>query len=122
MTVLRVSNETRGRELGSRVGLADGVWTRLRGLIGRGPLPPGAGLLLEPCRAVHMHGMTQALDVAFLDREGQVVALYPNLAPGARTAWHKPARRALELPSGTLAATGTAVGDVLSWRPAEGDA
>lgn len=119
--MVRVWNRTRERELGSRVGVADGVWTRLRGLIGRGPLRPGMGLLIDPCRAVHMHGMRYALDVAFLSRQDDVVAVYPDLPPGARTPWHKPARRALELPAGTLAVTGTTVGDQIAMATA-GDA
>ena len=32
---------------------------------------------------------------------------------GARTRWHKAARDALELPAGTLVASGTAIGDTI---------
>jgi uncharacterized membrane protein (UPF0127 family) len=42
-----------------------------------------------------------------------VVATYHRLAPGARTRWHAGARDALELPAGTLAATGTLDGDTI---------
>ena len=68
-----------------------------------------------------MFGMKVPLDVALVDREGAVVALYPGLAPGARTSLHSAARRALELPTGTLAETGTVVGDVLTWQPAKSE-
>lgn len=110
MRLVRVANR-RGPVLGDRVGVADRWWPRFRGLLGRPSLGPGEGLLLEPCRAVHMLGMRFALDVAFLDRDGIVVAAYPNLRPGARTGWHRGAARALELPAGTLAASGTCEGD-----------
>jgi hypothetical protein len=110
MRVVRVSNR-RGPLLGDRIGVADRWWPRFRGLLGRAGLEPGEGLLLEPCRAVHMLGMRFALDIAFLDRDGTVVAAYPNLRPGARTGWHRGATRALELPAGTLAASGTREGD-----------
>lgn len=118
MKTLRVVNQTRGRELGERIWLADRWWPRLKGLIGR-QLEAGQGLVLAPCKAVHMHGMKQALDVAFVDGSGAVVAVYPDLAPGRRTRFHKPARKAIELPPGTLAQTGTQVGDVLLCRPSE---
>lgn len=88
--------------LGTQVGIADTFWRRLRGLLGRPPLQAGEGLLLRPCRAVHMHGMKYPLDVIFLDRSGAVVAIYEHLAPGAKTRWHRPAYEALELPAGTL--------------------
>jgi uncharacterized protein len=109
------TNLTRGRVLGTWVAVADRWWQRLRGLLGRSPLPAGAGLLLQPCRAVHMFGMRYAVDVAFLDRRGAVVAVYHRLAPGQRSRWHKGAAYALELPAGTLAMTGTREGDRLAW-------
>lgn len=100
-------------DLGSRVVLANTVWTRLKGLLGAPPLQPGEGMLLEPCQAVHMYGMKQALDVAFLGGEGQVIALYHGLRPGQRSKYHGKATQALELPVGTLSETGTSVGDRL---------
>lgn len=110
------TNVTRGRVLGTWIAVADRWWQRLRGLLGRAPLPAGAGLLLQPCRAVHMFGMSYAVDVAFLDRRGSVVAVYHRLAPGQRSRWHKGAAYALELPAGTLATTGTREGDRLAWE------
>lgn len=113
MRRLRAENVARGTLLGTRIGLADRWWPRLKGLWGRDRLDPGEGLLLRPCRAVHMLGMRLILDVAFLDAGGRVVALYPGLGPGARTRWHGAARDALELPAGTLADTGTREGDTI---------
>lgn len=116
MRTVRVTNATRGRTIAERAGLADNMWSRLRGLIGRSPLERDEGLVLRPCRAVHMYGMTYAIDVAFLDEDGTVVALYRELAPGARTHWHGSARSVVELPAGRLAETGTEVGDVVEIR------
>lgn len=113
MKTVRVTNATRGRPIAEHASLADSVWSRLRGLIGRGRLERDQGLVLRPCRAVHMYGMTYPIDVAFLDADGAVVALYRELAPGARTRWHGSARMAVELPAGRLAETGTEVGDVV---------
>jgi uncharacterized protein len=116
--IVRVRNVDRDAELGTRIGVADGWWSRSRGLLGRDALAPGEGLLLTPCRSIHMYGMRFPLDVAFLDREGTVVETYAELAPGRRTRWHRAARHALELPAGTLAATGTGPGDRLAWAAA----
>lgn len=108
-------------DLGSRVVLANTVWKRLKGLLGAPPLQPGEGMLLEPCQAVHMYGMKQSLDVAFLGGEGQVIALYHDLRPGQRSKYHRKARQALELPVGTLSETGTLVGDRLRVQLASDD-
>ena len=116
MTLLKVVNAERGAVLGSRIALADRWLSRLRGLLGRPELEPGEGLLLVPCGSVHMLGMRYAIDVALLNRERRIVSLHPRLAPGWRMAASPRARYALEVPVGTLAATGTAIGDRLEWQ------
>ena len=60
-----------------------------------------------------MAWMSIPLDVVFVDKTGAVVASYHALAPGDRTGWHSTALDALELPAGTLAATGTVNGDTI---------
>lgn len=122
MRFVSVVNRSRGRTLATRVGVADRWWLRLRGLLGRGPLSPGEGLLLLPCKSIHTFGMGQAIDVVFLDPEGRVVAQYPDLRPNRVSRHHREAISALELPSGTLAATGTLPGDDLLLEAAAGSA
>lgn len=119
MRTLKVVNATRGTGLGDRVWLADNVWTRLRGLIGRGPLTDGMGLMIVPCRGIHMYGMTYPIDVAFIDEGREIVAMYRELAPGARSKWHAASQYALELPPGKLAESNTEVGDHLEWTEKE---
>ncbi|MFQ5890174.1 MAG: DUF192 domain-containing protein [Gemmatimonadota bacterium] len=118
MRQVELTNVTRDASLGAQIAVADGWWTRLRGLLGRPPLEPGQGMLLSPCHSVHMYGMRQSLDVAFLDRAGRVVAMYPDLPPGRRTRWHSDAHQALELPPGMLGATRTQLGDTVKQAPA----
>ena len=74
-----------------------------------------ASVVLSLLHVAVMFGMRFALDVAFVARDGRVVALYPELPPGGRSRWHREAHAALELPAGTLARTGTRVGDVVEW-------
>lgn len=119
MRYLRAENQARGTVLGTRIGLADRWWYRLRGLLGRSSLEEGEGLLLRPCRAVHMAWMAFPLDVAFVDERGGVVASYRSLEPGGRTRWHSNAADALELPAGTLTATGTVEGDTIVYTEVE---
>ncbi len=119
MRTMRVTNTERGVVLGTSVRLADRWWPRMRGFLGRPAPEPGEGLLLTPCQAVHMFGMRFSLDVVFLDRDGVVVAVYEDLAPGKRTRVETKAIHALELPAGTVVATGTERGDRVAWVPSE---
>jgi hypothetical protein len=115
MRRVAITNRARSTSLGARVEVADGFWTRLRGLLGRGGLEPGGGLLLTPCKGVHMMGMRFPLDVLLLDEGRRVVGAYRELAPGKRTKLHREARHALELPAGTIERTGTREGDEIAW-------
>lgn len=116
MRKLNVANRTKERSLGHQVWLANGFWTRLRGLLGRPALEEGQGLLIAPSRGVHMYGMKYPLDVLLLDDAGTVVAVYPGLEPGRRTRVHREARFALELPVGSIGRTDTTEGDTLDWN------
>ncbi len=109
-------NTTRGTLLADRARHARTLWQRTRGLLGTAGLERGEGLVIEPCNSVHMFGMRYALDVVFADPEGMVVGLTENLRPWRATRMHRGARYAVELPVGTVAASGTQRGDVLAFE------
>lgn len=88
-------------------------------MLGRPNPEPGAGLLLDPCQAVHMYWMRFALDIAFLGKDGDVVAVYHELGPARLSGRHKDAMRALELRAGTLEQSGTRVGDRIELKPVD---
>lgn len=113
MTLLNVTREV---VLGAGVRRAADPWTRMVGLLGRASLGDGEGLWITPCPAVHTFLMRFPIDVLFLDRDGHVIRLAADLRP-YRWAWGgRHAHTALELPAGTIAATGTRIGDRLTLR------
>lgn len=112
----RVVNLTRQRTLAERADLAADALSRMRGLLGTRGLPDGGGLLLDPCNSIHMFFMRYPIDVAFIGRDDRVVGAVHAIGPWRMTRIHWRARRALELPAGTLQATATAVGDELSFE------
>jgi uncharacterized membrane protein (UPF0127 family) len=104
--------------------------SRHRGLSGRAPIPPYAGMLFVMPRAQEMAMVMRdcpvPIDVAFLDDAGVVVAIRemkpePPRAPGERLEHYEerlpvyasgaPARFAIETAGGRLRAVGLAVGD-----------
>lgn len=117
MKSVRLRNETRGRVLCDHCEVADNILTRVRGLLGRQSLPAGEGLLIVPCPSIHMFGMKFALDVIFITRDNVVTDFIENIAPGkayVAKAHPSKAHSAIELPVGTIAASGTQLGDQLS--------
>ena len=89
--------------------------SRMKGLLGRGELRPGEGLLLRPASAIHTFFMRFPIDAVFLDREWRIVGIAPGVAPG-RTAGRRGAKAVLELPAGESARRQIAVGDRLAFR------
>jgi uncharacterized membrane protein (UPF0127 family) len=116
MTNLAVSNTTRVRTLATKTHLARSYWQRLIGLMGRKTLAQGEGLIIDPCSSVHTHFMRFAIDVIYVNKDHFVVGIDPALAPWKIGHFYKKVRYVVELPSGTAAATGTQVGDVLNLR------
>ena len=110
-----VHNRTRGATLAANVQLADTPHSRRVGLLQHETLEPGEGLWIYPTQAIHTFGMRFPIDVAFLDRGLRVKRIYHRLAPFRLTSLVWGARSVLELASGSLASTGTAVGDELQF-------
>ena len=77
----------------------------------RGDFRNGWGLWIRPCRGVHTLAMGFPIDVVYLDRAGKVVHLEHNLQPWRFSPIRMQAASVLELPSHTVARTGTALGD-----------
>ncbi len=57
------------------------VVERMRGMLGKRPPPPGTGLWLSPCNAVHMFFMSYSLDIIYLNRDLQIVKIVSSLEP-----------------------------------------
>ena len=110
---LRIDNLTRGQSLVTRGKAAANFFTRLRGLIGRPPLEDGEGLLILPCNSIHTHFMGFTIDVLYVSRDHQIVAIDEAMKPWRFGRIHSRARFVVELPTGTVANTGARIGDQL---------
>ena len=60
---------------------------RARGLIGRPPPPPGRGLLIPRCNAIHTLFMRYPIDATFLDHAGRVVRCVRGIRPWRLFVW-----------------------------------
>jgi uncharacterized membrane protein (UPF0127 family) len=111
-----ILNRTRGTLLFERPRWALTVWQQARGLMFRKPGPKDCIIFLFlPSRPVsfHMFFVFEPIDIIALDGTGKVIALRENFRPW--TMWRPglDASAVVELPAGTIAKSGTAVGDVI---------
>jgi uncharacterized protein len=88
-----------------RVRVADRFWNRALGLLVGAPLDLTEGLLIAPCSSIHTIGMRYAIDAVFIDRDGRVLRVCPDVRVG-RMRFAPGARAVLELRSGMAAEHG----------------
>ncbi|MBI2861241.1 MAG: DUF192 domain-containing protein [Chloroflexi bacterium] len=111
-----VVNVTRGIELARECQLAESIFARSRGLLWRPPLKPGNGLAIRPCTAIHTFLMTYPIDVLFVGHCDLVLYTITAMPPYRVSPPVFRSRYVVELPAGTIAASGTMVGDQLALR------
>jgi len=113
----RARNLDRGADLAVRLETASSLWAQFMGLMGRRVLPQGDGLWLPGTNGIHMMFMRFAIDAVFVGRpeadgSRRVRSLHRRLPTWIGLVpliWG--ANGVLELPVGTIDATGTQVGD-----------
>jgi uncharacterized protein len=84
--------------LGREVRVARGPRVRFLGLACLAREEAGAGLLIPSCSSVHTFGMRFPLDLYFLGRQGEMVAVRKGVPP-RRLAFCGRARAVLEVPA-----------------------
>jgi uncharacterized protein len=105
----RVTRADDGAAVCERCVVADGMFTRMRGLLGRRYLAPDEGILLRPAASVHTAFMRFPIDVVFVDRELVVLKVVAEL-PAWRAAACRGAKATFELAAGEAARRGLAPG------------
>ncbi len=112
---MKALNARNGKVLSDNVSSAEGVFERMKGLLGRTGLDKGESLWIKPCRGIHTIGMRFAIDVLFLDSDNMVVAGMQDMVPNRLSRVVAVDSTVLELPAGILAATDTREGDKISF-------
>jgi hypothetical protein len=109
-------NLTRGTVLADDLEIADTLWGRFMGLMGRESLPAGRALWLTG-NGIHMFFMRFPIDAVFLGRpspdgDRPVLSIHRHVRPWIGIVpLVRGAAGVLELPVGTIDATATAPGD-----------
>lgn len=104
-------NVTSNKEIVHNLFVADTIFLRMKGLLGKNSLRNDEGLWIKPCKGVHTFGMKFPIDVLFLDRNNLVIAIKKELAPNRMTLIYPRAITVIELSSGMIEATATKIGN-----------
>ena len=114
-----VYNQTRESFLCLGVSLADTMFSRLKGLIGRLTLRLDEGLWLVPSSGVHTLGVLFPLDLVYLDETYTVIHLMEHFPRFQIAPFRSKAGSVLQLPVHTIYSSQTQMGDQLLICPAD---
>jgi uncharacterized protein len=110
-------NLDRGTVLAERLETAASLWAKFMGLMGRPSLAAGDGLWLPASNGIHMMFMRFPIDAVFVSKPGPDGSRSVKSVHRGLRAWTglvplvRGADGVIELPVGTIDATGTTVGD-----------
>lgn len=110
----KIINTTKNTTLAETAEIANTPLKRLIGLLGRKGLETDQGLIIMPCNSIHTFFMRFAIDVVFLDKNMQVVAISQALPPTRLFFAPLRSRLVIELPRGTIKRTNTQLKDIIS--------
>ncbi len=106
-----MTNVTKGTVLAEHSRRASGPFGRGIGLMGRRSLPAGDGLIIQPCNSVVSFFMRFPIDVLFMNGEGEILYILPEMVPWRTSKIVRGAKYVVELPAGTAESAQTEVGD-----------
>jgi len=106
-------NRTRTTYLATDLMIARTHWSRFRGLMATDSsrFSRGQGLWINPSHGIHTFAMRFPIDAVYLDRDRMVIHLEQDLKPWRMAAIRVQAASVLELPTGTISESLTALGD-----------
>ncbi|MFA9556304.1 DUF192 domain-containing protein [Evansella sp. AB-rgal1] len=112
---LKLVNLGNDRVIAANVNQAYSFFKRLKGLMFTKKLPIGDGLHIKPCPSVHTYFMNYAIDILYINKDNQVVAIDEALAPGKVGKRYKGAHSVVELSAGTVKRSETKVGQKMKF-------
>jgi uncharacterized protein len=113
MPVVTVRNQTQQCDLGDSIAVATSFWQRGKGLMFASGLGQGEGMIIDPCTSIHTFWMRFPIDVLYMDRNHCVIRTDESMKPWRIGPVFTGSKWVIELPAGTISATGTQAGDII---------
>jgi uncharacterized membrane protein (UPF0127 family) len=106
-----------GKCIADQVEIAQSLFQRMVGLLGRSKMVDGSGLYFPGCRSIHSFFMKISIDVLFLDKELKITKMISCLRPYRLAFSPLKTKHTLELSCGALKELQLKVGDTILLIP-----
>ena len=94
-----------------RLHVADSLYSRAVGLLGKAYLDPDEAMIITPCNFVHTLWMRFTIDVVFCDLELRILRIAPHLVPWRLSPRVAAAKSVIEFAAGVTGQHKMQVGD-----------
>ena len=110
---MKVYNSSRNNLIADDVKVANNFFTRSVGLLSKKTISDNEGLIIKPCCSIHTFFMKFSIDVLFVNKKDEVVALYENVKPWRILPIHLKSDYVIELSAGQISNKNICKGDII---------
>ena len=111
---MKVYNSSKNNLIADDVKLADNFFSRSIGLLSKKSLSEGEGMVIKPCCSIHTFFMRFEIDVLFVNKQNEVIALYENVKPWRILPIHPTSHYVIELKASTILAKNITKHDLIN--------
>lgn len=111
---MNIYNSTQNNLIAGDVKIAENFFTRSIGLLSRKSLSQDEGLIIRPCCSIHTLFMKFPIDVLFINKKNEVIALYENVKPWRILPIHPTSHYVVELCAGQISVKTICLSDIIS--------
>ena len=110
---MQIINRSKNTILAKEAIVADTLFKRIKGLLGKRAFQQGQALIIKPCNSIHTFFMRFSIDVLFVDKNNRAMKAISAFPPFRLSNIYFNSAFVIELPAGTINSTSTSEGDLL---------
>lgn len=111
---MKIYNSTQNNLIADAVKVADNFFTRSIGLLLKKTVSQDEALIIKPCCSIHTFFMRFEIDVLFVNKQNEIVALYENVKPWRILPIHLRSDYVIELCAGQISDKNIQKGDTIN--------
>lgn len=111
---MKVYNSTQNNIISDNAKVADNFFLRSIGLLSKKSLPEGEALIIKPCCSIHTFFMKFEIDVLFINKKNEVIALYESVKPWRILPIHPTSSYVIEISARSIINKNIAKHDIIS--------
>lgn len=111
---MKIYNSSQNNIIADDIKTAENFFSRSVGLLSKNSLSEYEALIIKPCCSIHTFFMKFKIDVLFVNKNNEIIALYENVKPFRILPIHFSSSYVIELAGGSISDKQITKGDLIS--------